>query len=708
MRWMSTLQLAFVLMLLASVGIAHGEIAAATNPKSVTQRDVVRLRAEHNRRAMTDAYKQVGVRDPRWDALAETFLDAMAVSSASLGERSWAAVPGALTMQQVYEAGRAAYDAGCRDPLVLHNLGFALDRLQRWQDARAYYDQSYESMLASQYGPYWKCMAAQAGMSGPSTEDPEIRKRWARARELRDEYLLEFTDRDQYSDADRRIQLEQAERIVMGRMLKDRPKILAALRARGKAHPAVLATLAGRYHIDAAWEARGGGWAADVTEEGWRGFAEQLAKARVELTRAWQADPSLPHAATSMIRVAMAGHAARGEDERLWFDRATSAQFDCEEAYDALMWALRPRWGGSAEAMLDFGRECLATGRFDTIVPHFLVEAVLDIANDRDNEWSFIERPEIFVDINAALEGYAAALPEDAPERHEFASRHFALAWRAGQHALARRILDDWKGPPRLLPQHFTDLGTSPAYAVDQVKLLTGEHGVEAMSIFKMEQRGRTEEALAHWRRLREKLPPGAPGRWIADARLAEVDQAAALARGETVRIPNDLSAFDRESGDWTVDAEGWLVGREAGREPPVLVLWPALGKRYEFSGRFESLTPRESIGEAVNVFVAYVPEGPWCAWELDARSGRANMSYPTWSANGSKGHGKSGTFRVQMWDGVCNVFIDDKLAVRDHKLLPMMQGHEWKAGVGGRPFGNQVVRFRDLTLRLLTEPPKP
>jgi hypothetical protein len=157
-------------------------------------------------------------------------------------------------------------------------------------------------------------------------------------------------------------------------------------------------------YFGAAWQARTGGWASEVTEEGWNGWGRNLAEARKHLTKAWELNPKDPTAAAYMVGVAM-GDEGDKEEMRHWFDRSVAAQMDFGDAYQRLLWGLRPRWGGTHEEMLQFADECLRTGRFDTCVPHYYLKTVGDIASE-NNSASIYDRPEILHNCRLALAKY--------------------------------------------------------------------------------------------------------------------------------------------------------------------------------------------------------------------------------------------------------------------------------------------------------------
>ena len=164
----------------------------------------------------------------------------------------------------------------------------------------------------------------------------------------------------------------------------------------GPAYQWLALTLDGEREINAAWQARGGGYANTVTKEGWQGFSEHLAKARDDLTLAWNMHPDFPLAPCRMMTVALGDSGA--EEMRTWFDRTVSAQADYDGAWSEMRWGLRPRWYGSEAALLALGRTAINTGRFDTDVPRKFFDCVADVESEmelptgrhiygRDNIW---------------------------------------------------------------------------------------------------------------------------------------------------------------------------------------------------------------------------------------------------------------------------------------------------------------------------------
>lgn len=217
-----------------------------------------------------------------------------------------------------------------------------------------------------------------------------------------------------------------------------------------RAAPWLKDTILGQFERDAAWEARGSGYADTVTEDGWKGFKEHLAKASRHFAAAWKANPDVPFAAERMIGITMGGAGIDGIDVREWFDRATAACFDYQPAYDALLWAYRPRWGGSHALMIAFGKACANTRRYDTAVPTRLYKAVGAVGSELPNPSALHDDPEICrmtVEIEKGMKPYA----KTDSEKHYALSFGTCNAFLARDYALAANYYKRLNGP--ILPK---------------------------------------------------------------------------------------------------------------------------------------------------------------------------------------------------------------------------------------------------------------
>src|SRR5262249_484341 len=137
---------------------------------------------------------------------------------------------------------------------------------------------------------------------------------------------------------------------------------------------AVRLTAKGHFFKDYAWEARGSGYANTVTEEGARKMHERLAISRKALVQPWALQPALGETANQMLGVILGQGGSRAEMEK-WFERAMKADNNNSLAcWSKLQW-LDPKWYGTQEEMLEFGRACRDTKNWRGGLPLILAEA---------------------------------------------------------------------------------------------------------------------------------------------------------------------------------------------------------------------------------------------------------------------------------------------------------------------------------------------
>ncbi|HEX4609024.1 MAG TPA: hypothetical protein VH092_12530 [Urbifossiella sp.] len=100
--------------------------------------------------------------------------------------------------------------------------------------------------------------------------------------------------------------------------------------------------------MQVAWEARGNGAAATVTEDGWLVFQERLRDAREALIAASDADPDGYTAPTVMLSVCM-GMGLDREEMEYTFRQAMAANPDNRQACATKLEYLHPKWLGSRD-----------------------------------------------------------------------------------------------------------------------------------------------------------------------------------------------------------------------------------------------------------------------------------------------------------------------------------------------------------------------
>ena len=119
----------------------------------------------------------------------------------------------------------------------------------------------------------------------------------------------------------------------------------------------------------AAWRDRGGGFANSVTEEGWRGFAEHLEKAKAKALKAHELHPEFPDAAVLLLDI-VAPQCDRAETDR-WFAEVLLREVDNSDAWGTYRFHMLLRWGGSVEDLRKLSDAVWNTQRFDTRLPFF-------------------------------------------------------------------------------------------------------------------------------------------------------------------------------------------------------------------------------------------------------------------------------------------------------------------------------------------------
>lgn len=327
-----------------------------------------------------------------------------------------------------------------------------------------------------------------------------------------------------------------------------------------------------------AWDARGRGFAHTVDEDEWRAFRAHISVAHEHVHRAMKADPTRPEPASMMITFAMAGQTE--ESERFWFDEALRRQPDWVFAYTAYRFSLRPRWGGSTEAVLDFGMWCAETGKDKYVLEAFLW-AVRDVCVDRD-DWQDVWRdPEIYIPAKRVLE----RLLDDATHarrQREVQSRLAAIAWRAQDYETAWRHRTALGDEFDVSEMSFVN-GTITDLDVECGPLASG-----AASAFwtaqLLEEDGDFERASEAYRAAIDDLDADertsiAP---LIEHAAAKIEFQLAFDAGEWASM-HGAQGWRAWRGTWrATEGEGWCVRAESTSADPTAILDAHLGARYE------------------------------------------------------------------------------------------------------------------------------
>jgi hypothetical protein len=433
-----------------SSGVASASQPIVWTSNSLTAADLVKSQGEFVQRVWVGGYRLRGAHEPAYHDLGVRFLEEWAkfVSSGD-DATNWSAVS---------ELGnQLATNPACQEPLLLtlaaDNSNEGFERIRRYDRALAAYEKSkhlaYPRLYAAQH------LAALVSNNGDRVHALDAASVTLLGQALKDGSLL---------PAD---QVRLAELLLDGwgeRFLKrNRKGIRAAVQSAGADYEWLRLVLDGELEIEAAWAARGNGYANTVNSENWKGFEEHLAAARRSLTRAWELRPDAPQAGRLMITVAMGD--SDGGEMRTWFDRATTAQLDDAEAWHKMRWGLRPRWHGSLEAMRALGVAAVETGRFDTDVPYKLMNVVYDLELERGvqvGERLFGE-PDLWPHIQKMYEGYVRQYAHSS-KGGWWQGTYAAVAYLAQQPEVARQQLEalNWEPQAVCLTGWGRDLSLMP------------------------------------------------------------------------------------------------------------------------------------------------------------------------------------------------------------------------------------------------------
>lgn len=346
-------------------------------------------------------------------------------------------------------------------------------------------------------------------------------------------------------------------------------------------------TLLGHHWLKRGWRVRGGGWAFTVRPEKWVGFEEHIKAARKSLIRGWELQPNRPEAASEMIAATMSGFADPADSIRLWFDRSIAAQCDYQPAFDAVLWASRPRWGGTHEQMIGFGKACAKTARFDTGVPAVYFQAIDDVASELEDWRPALREPSLAKDSITLAQGLIDHATE-ATERAAWQSVLPIVAFISGDFPAVTRAL---KSSP--VPINRGTIRKMKNYGIDASMMaaeasLRPRAGIDFDKVEAARRLGDFTTALGLIEKLRVGLPPH--DRRFLDSWAAAARFESNYAEGGWVSLmPNaDLSGWHQVGCEWSVEPDGTLVCRGTD-ERARLIFEGRLAGDFEMRGEFSA-----------------------------------------------------------------------------------------------------------------------
>lgn len=679
----------------------HAGKPIPAGPDAYTSRDFYAMELAHADRVIVAAYERTGKRDPRWDEAATHFLDTYV--------HSFKGQPNPASLQQLMDAGKATVDAGCDDPMVLYYHGQALMHSDKPAESESYTRRALHGFQEGAYSVAYVSWAANQLLKLARTL--EKKDEMGDLRDLVARSLVATIKSPDFRPDEQRLLWAYVGPLLERFSVERVQRLAQKLQEDEGVDPWLAHLLVGRLHVRLAWKARGRGWARQVTESGWQGFAEHLELAKQHLTQAWALAPDAPEAATHMIQVAMAG--AADQTPRFWFDRAVAAQLDYMLAYRKLRWALRPRWCGSHEAMKRFGIECLQTARFDTHVPYELLYVVQNVAADYhgDHARAFAAL-DVYESIVAMLQGYIETPPRGRSSTW-YQSLRAAVAWRCERWTDARKYADELGR--KLSAQAFVEVGGWPAHAFGEIAARTGPAADavnEAADLFARQEYAAAASGFRH----ALALTGATGGQMWAYLATREWDARcrAGFAAGAWVDIMpgGGLVGWRPLKGAWVRTEDGALQGT-ARKDGLLLVCETRFGSAWEMRGQLEFVHSPHSKFNGALVF-GHDMKNHWHSLVAYMHENEALLGSGFIGRRGGKDVDpvkipveKTNELHLQVRGGRATATINGQVAFADIVLSEWDDLAGRAIGVGGRYwYEGPVIRFRKLELRRLDVQP--
>lgn len=331
-------------------------------------------------------WQRFGHKDPRWNQLVEDGISQFLHNTDD-------------SRRSAHEMFEKAMAAGCDDPLVLYLNARMIEASPdaKPDELHDRYQAAAKAMLASQYTASRKAIAAMRyvtaskGLPSDLSVDDFLKLLVEASKEpIVARWMLAETFVNLYARLIPAIGREAAFNKVFPAFQQAMPNDWRPLQ------------LKGRFEIDFAWDARGNGVAGTVSQQGWKLFGERIATARAALEQAWKLDPTQSMIAEQMITVCMAQSDRDGLEQ--WFQRGIEANPDDYRLCSNKLYAILPRWLGSHEEMLEFGRQCAATENMWGSIPNILLDVHGWIAAESPDRDEYFKQPSVWDDTHKIFE----------------------------------------------------------------------------------------------------------------------------------------------------------------------------------------------------------------------------------------------------------------------------------------------------------------
>jgi hypothetical protein len=445
-------------------------LVACHNPSFVkrTSSDPIKqARLDWNYKTTVYSYQKSNFTGRKWNDPAIRALAEFACSRANVLETN---EPWALT---IATNASAAVRAGCKDPMVAYlNIKFAMDQTNSKKAFNEAFSTMADAMNSSSYPPIRKFYASlraeqQYAYTFGYGSNVDFTKPGQLLTSAREHLANSLTDKtmppEEVYEACSELLYQWPGDMKSLKICWD--QIEKPLFANWPDESRSWLLKGEAYNIMAS-NARGAGYAETVTEEGWKGFSENLAIAETSLKHAWELNPKDPRIAVTMIWIVNDQGKSRDQME-LWFQRAMENNPNDYEACQAKLNYIEPKWHGSIEAMLEFGRMCATNRAWGAHVPLILLDAHKSIQRqyvDDAEKNVYWKQPEVWADIKVAFGRFFELNPDAIGWYHDYAW----YAYQAGQWDTLNEII------PKLGRINYSYFGGKDEF--DRMVRLAKEH----------------------------------------------------------------------------------------------------------------------------------------------------------------------------------------------------------------------------------------
>jgi hypothetical protein len=379
-----------------------------------------------NRRTLEGAYDKVGKRDARWDKPAR---EAMELAALYFSDP----VDPTGFLGQGYRSAQAAIDAGCDDPLVAYLFSRASEATN-FPGKEEYIRRrriAAKALAASQYPAVRRAVAIRRDAYGALVDEPKSPEVKLSSQRDFDGVLALLAESVKLDERNKpwedtwydTLRYTQAGFRLAGLEDLDSYQRVDAALAKIPEVKVLQLQLRGNFYTLYGWKARTNAFAPDVPADAAETFQRRLVEARKAFTEAWELRPGDGRTALGLLEIEKSIGGVRAEMER-WFKSAMEAEPDSRAACLTKLDWLDPKWHGTPEEMLAFGKRCLDTKNWRAGITLLFCDAHRRYKSmlEPGERAKYIDAPETWPPIEAAYKEYLEHYPDDNVARSQYAS----------------------------------------------------------------------------------------------------------------------------------------------------------------------------------------------------------------------------------------------------------------------------------------------